>query len=168
MAELRSFVLNKLNEMVNDEKLAKNIEIAVYNWTVRAAVQNKIQEKHEKKYFRVMYKHRYFAIRNAIQNGKLIERIQNKTIKFKDVVTMTPDQLVPDGPYATTLQKLQQRELEIEMNKAKNDEEYEGIFMCRKCKSKKTEYHQLQTRSADEPMTTYVHCKNCDNSWKFS
>jgi transcription elongation factor S-II len=28
-------------------------------------------------------------------------------------------------------------------------------------------YYQLQTRSADEPMTTFVTCVNCDNRWKF-
>ena len=80
---------------------------------------------------------------------------------------MKPDQLVPQGPYAKVCQELAQKELEIEQNKAKLDEDYEGIFMCKRCKSKKTEYYQLQTRSADEPMTTYVHCKNCDNNWKF-
>jgi transcription elongation factor S-II len=26
---------------------------------------------------------------------------------------------------------------------------------------------QMQTRSADEPMTTFVTCVNCGNKWKF-
>lgn len=164
MASLRSFTTSKLSELVGDEKIAKNLEIAIYNWTVRLANQTKTSEK---KYFNTMYKHRYFAIKNAIQNGELITRIRDKTVAFKDLVKMKPDQLVPQGPYAKTMQDIQQKELEIEQNKAKLDEDYEGIFMCRKCKSKKTEYYQLQTRSADEPMTTYVHCKNCDNNWKF-
>ncbi|EXB74401.1 Transcription elongation factor A protein 2 [Morus notabilis] len=30
-----------------------------------------------------------------------------------------------------------------------------------------TVYHQMQTRSADEPMTTYVTCMNCNHHWKF-
>ena len=167
MAELRAFVLNKLTEIIGDEKSAKNIEIGIYNWTVRSIIRNNIREKHEKSFFNMSYKHRYMAIRNAIQQGKLIERIHNKSIKFKDVVTMTPDQLIPDGPYAKKLESFKARALEIEMNKAKTEQEYEGIFMCKKCKSKKTKYYQLQTRSADEPMTTYVHCTNCDNHWKF-
>ena len=164
MSQLRLFTVSKLNEIIGDEKISKNIEIAIYNWTVRSANQNK---DNSKKYFASMYKHRFFAIKNAIKQGNLVERLNDKTIKFKDIVTMSPDKLVPDGVYAKTMQKLKERELEIEKNKAKNDENYEGVFMCKKCKSKKTEYYQLQTRSADEPMTTYVHCKNCDNSWKF-
>lgn len=39
---------------------------------------------------------------------------------------------------------------------------------CRKCKRKtKCDYYQLQTRSADEPMTTFVTCLECDARWKF-
>ena len=39
-------------------------------------------------------------------------------------------------------------------------------FTCGKCKSKKCTYYQLQTRSADEPMTTFVTCLNCGKRWK--
>jgi len=41
-------------------------------------------------------------------------------------------------------------------------------FQCGKCKQRKTRYRQAQTRSADEPMTTFVTCTNCNNRWKFS
>ena len=41
----------------------------------------------------------------------------------------------------------------------------EGAFKCRKCGSEKTTYYQLQTRSADEPMTTYVQCE-CGCRWR--
>ena len=40
-------------------------------------------------------------------------------------------------------------------------------FKCYKCKQRKCTYYQLQTRSADEPMTTFVTCLNCGNKWKF-
>ena len=42
------------------------------------------------------------------------------------------------------------------------------LFKCRKCKSNDCSYFQLQTRSADEPMTTYVWCYGCGNRWKVS
>jgi len=40
-------------------------------------------------------------------------------------------------------------------------------FKCGKCGQRKTIYYQMQTRSADEPMTTFVTCVNCNNRWKF-
>ena len=43
----------------------------------------------------------------------------------------------------------------------------EGMFKCGKCRSNKTTYYQQQTRGADEPMTTFVSCTECGNSWKF-
>ncbi|RDB21742.1 Transcription elongation factor S-II [Hypsizygus marmoreus] len=41
-------------------------------------------------------------------------------------------------------------------------------FQCSRCKQRKCHYRQAQTRSADEPMTTFVTCVNCGNRWKFS
>jgi len=42
------------------------------------------------------------------------------------------------------------------------------FFFCSSCKRKtKCDYYQMQTRSADEPMTTFVTCLECDKRWKF-
>mmetsp|Transcript_59430 Transcript_59430/g.66513 ORF Transcript_59430/g.66513 Transcript_59430/m.66513 type:complete len:349 (+) Transcript_59430:220-1266(+) len=43
-----------------------------------------------------------------------------------------------------------------------------SLFTCGRCKSPKTTSTQKQTRSADEPMTVFVLCLNCNNRWKFS
>lgn len=41
------------------------------------------------------------------------------------------------------------------------------MFKCGKCRGKNCSYSQVQTRSADEPMTTFVLCNGCGNRWKF-
>lgn len=41
-----------------------------------------------------------------------------------------------------------------------------GLFFCGRCKGTKTTYYQLQTRSSDEPMTTFVTCLKCGKRWK--
>ncbi|XP_075883027.1 transcription elongation factor A protein 2 [Nelusetta ayraudi] len=41
------------------------------------------------------------------------------------------------------------------------------MFTCNKCQGKSCTYTQVQTRSADEPMTTFVLCNTCGNRWKF-
>lgn len=49
------------------------------------------------------------------------------------------------------------------------DQDTEGattMFKCGKCKNRKTTYYQMQTRSADEPLTTFVRCLVCDTRWK--
>ena len=44
--------------------------------------------------------------------------------------------------------------------------EKNSLFTCGRCKSIKTSSTQKQTRSADEPMTIFVHCQNCGNRWR--
>ena len=39
-------------------------------------------------------------------------------------------------------------------------------FKCNKCGSRETSYYEVQTRSADEPMTQFITCLNCNARWK--
>ena len=164
MTALRKFVVEKLQKDFSaiDPVTAKNIEIAIYNRSCRTCRE----PTWDNSWFKSSYKHRYMAISGSLGRG-LLERILSKQVKCKDLVTMGPEQLEPNGLYANMAEKLKKRDLDREMYK-RTEEDYEGIFKCGKCKSKKTTYFQLQTRSADEPMTTFVTCKDCGNNWKFS
>ncbi|KAI5798918.1 transcription factor S-II, central domain-containing protein [Geopyxis carbonaria] len=51
---------------------------------------------------------------------------------------------------------------------AKDMKSYSDQLTCGKCRQKKVSYTQAQTRSADEPMTTFCTCEHCGNMWKFS
>ena len=165
-SKMRDAVVKKLVEILGNghDALARNVERAVYNRTVRI-----LSYEHAPGENRVawMYRHKFMEMKRALIDGSLRERLISKEVKCKDLVGMTPDMLWPEGPHARALQKHNEREMQLEQIRAK-DSDYEGIFKCKKCKSNKTEYSQMQTRSADEPMTTFVTCKNCGNRWKFS
>lgn len=50
---------------------------------------------------------------------------------------------------------------------------HEGLYPCGYCRSKKmyalnTTDYAKQTRSADEPMTVFLHCHTCGKNYKFS
>ena len=68
------------------------------------------------------------------------------------------------GRWRTLMQEAIAREIALH-SKSKTA----SIHMyCNSCKRKtKCDYYQLQTRSADEPMTTFVTCLECDKRWKF-
>jgi len=79
--------------------------------------------------------------------------------------TMTTEELASDElkeeRKKMTLESINDHQLAV--NKGTST----GQFTCGKCKKSETSYSQLQTRSADEPMTTFVYCNNCGNRWKF-
>ena len=44
----------------------------------------------------------------------------------------------------------------------------EGVFECHKCGSRKIFTYSKQTRSCDEPPTTFSYCVDCKKKWKHS
>lgn len=40
-----------------------------------------------------------------------------------------------------------------------------GFLVCRNCRSTHVDVDQMQTRSADEPMTLFALCLDCGNRW---
>ena len=44
----------------------------------------------------------------------------------------------------------------------------EGVLKCPKCSKSRTFSYQKQTRSADEPMTTFATCMGCKHKWVYS
>ena len=41
-----------------------------------------------------------------------------------------------------------------------------GAYKCGACRGTNTTHYQLQTRSADEPMTVFITCKDCGKKWR--
>ncbi len=82
-----------------------------------------------------------------------------------------PRKLASMKPWDTDPDRWSDFALEAEKTKygKKQDPEDmpDGLFMCGKCKKYKTTHSQVQTRSADEPMTTFVLCLLCGKRWKF-
>lgn len=99
-------------------------------------------------------------------NRALGQSVMASEIPPERFVAMTDDDLKSED------QRKKEIELEKEnMLKAQVPMEEKSIsdsLECGKCKKKKVSYTQAQTRSADEPMTTFCECMNCGNRWKVS
>jgi Transcription factor S-II (TFIIS) len=185
---VREKALQKLTEAVGHPDLAKNIEVGILNYSCRSAKARGVPPTWSDKKYRNCYWQKFLSIHfNMKQDpvvglflkvgktGKvltkmvvapqLVIRLMQGAVAPRDLPDFPPEKLWPGGPTATVIQKHKLRDLAREEAK-KNEADYEGIFVCRKCKSKKTHYYQLQTRSADEPMTTYVTCLDCGTKWK--
>ena len=160
MAEepLRTYALEKIAEVYNLPKTnakVKNTEISIHNWVIS---QTKPDEASwENRYFRGRYKQRLLSVLfNMKKNPALVEAIKTKEVNPADIGGMAPEHMWPDGPYAKTEVELREKETQKELARLKFEAGYEGILTCPKCKSKKTSYYQMQTRSADEVRFTFT------------
>ena len=179
MEALRDYARAHLAQHVPERPYAKNIEKATWLWAVEQAKKAGRPATYENKQFRSEYKHKIIHIMQELTRDpsklacelvvkgdrvrvrlrpqpQLVWRLLHKELSSQDLVRVSPDILWPDGPYAKALFKSRALELAREKAKAKDDEDYEGLFKCRKCKSTKTSYYQMQTRSADEPMVRFL------------
>ena len=60
-------------------------------------------------------------------------------------------------------------ELKMKRDKSRlstNIEASTDLFICKKCKSKKCTYYEMQVRSADEPATIFITCLDCGKNWR--
>lgn len=164
---LRNHFVGKIQSYLNDP-YATNIEKSIFNWAIRTTLESGDVPSWENHTFKERYKRKGLSIIFNLKESrsKLVERINNGTVKTKNVASLPPEELWPGGPWDTALKNHQKKELEKELTKKELEAEIQGAFKCKKCKSERTKHFQLQTRSADEPMTTYVSCVNCGTRWK--
>ena len=165
----RQFVINRLStllEIPEDDIICINLEKCILNHaTDRAKSIGQVAAWDNHKYTSI-YKQKFLSIQESLKdNPKLQKSIIGKGLKTRDVINMRPEELCPDGLYAKQIEIKIHKEMRKEYlsREIKNQD---GFFKCGRCKSLKTTYYQLQTRSADEPMTTFVSCLNCDRNWK--
>lgn len=100
------------------------------------------------------------------KNPQLRQRVVSGDISPERLYKMSPQEMASED-----LKKEMKKLEEENLFKARGATEQRAItdrFTCGKCKQKKVSYYQMQTRSADEPLTTFCTCENCGNRWKFS
>lgn len=170
MEPLRVYARTKLGEsfglQVADPKVV-NAEISINNWVRDNTPNASSQASWENPEFRRRYKQRVMSILfNLKKNPDMVRLIKERKVKAQELGTMSADKLWPEGPYAKAVIRHMELDLARQMVKLKDDEEYEGLLTCPKCKSKKTTYYQMQTRSADEPATNFCSCA-CGHRWRF-
>lgn len=100
------------------------------------------------------------------KNPELRDRILTRKISPGAFVKMSPNDMAPEA-LKKEIEKLHKQNL-FDAQGATEKRAVTDRFTCGKCKHKKVSYYQMQTRSADEPLTTFCTCENCGNRWKFS
>jgi transcription elongation factor S-II len=97
-----------------------------------------------------------------IHNENFLKKIKDKEIKPEDIGNLSVYDIYPENWKDLMNLKSKRDKIRYELK----PEAMTSLFKCRKCKSRETSYYEVQTRSADEPMTQFITCLNCNNRWR--
>lgn len=181
---LLSFVEeNSIDHEVDDiDKISKNLEINILNLAIKsidkASFKNPVFTRFYKDTFLHIFSNldpnSYVGNLNLIFRFLILKEIDCKKlvsmeeINCKKLVNMTNQELFPERYEEYYANQKAEEKIKLKM-----EEEVIGIHKCGKCAADKktniynTEHYQLQTRSADESMTTFVSCRTCGKKWKY-
>ena len=137
------------------EQVALNAEKSIFNYSVLYAKKINTDATWENYMFVHIYTSKFLTIKDNLENGSLLDAVLKNNIDVKRIAFMTIQELNDKW-------NMQKNTYDDD----KKDIESSGLFKCPRCKHKKTTYYSVQTRSADEPMTNFITCLNCQHRWK--
>lgn len=169
-----------LSDILDNFKYANNLEKGIYNYTIQKADENNIIKKWNNTYFAQLYVDKFRSIYNNLKLESVKNLITNKEIKPHELAFMSHQKMLPNkwNPLIEEIKiknqnkytpRLEASTDNFECNKCRQIESKKAKLEKREIKREeytKCTYFQLQTRSADEPMTTFVTCLNCNSRWK--
>ena len=157
----RANIRKKLDKILTNEKNSLNLEKGIFNYALKEADQRKVIKKWDNHLFVQIY---LSHVRSIMANlrADILKQLEDGTLKPHEVAFMTHHELSPEkwAKMIEAKSKRDKNKFEVNMSAATDS------FTCRKCKGNQCTYYQMQTRSADESMTTYVSCIICSTRWK--
>ena len=151
-----------------DEDDILDLERGIYNATLDDAKKHMVPLTWDHDTFRWMYSAvakrtlTNFHPNSYIGNKSLIERWKEGEFTLDVIGRWTPYELNPANWKDLKDQQFRRDKRVLEGNLAMATDR----FRCSQCKKKMCSYYELQTRSADEPMTIFISCLNCGKHWK--
>tara|TARA_A100001015_G_scaffold178705_1_gene198656 strand:+ start:204 stop:749 length:546 start_codon:yes stop_codon:yes gene_type:complete len=168
--EFRNKIKIKLDNIINNKNISENLEKGIFNYTLDTCKNKNIVKKWSNNDMIIIYIQKVKSILFNLQNNELLNKVKNKNIKAHEFVYLSHQELRPDiWEPLINAKKIKDENKFLPKIEASTDD-----FKCLKCKARgltkeeysKCTYYQLQTRSSDEPMTTFVTCINCGNRWR--
>jgi transcription elongation factor S-II len=96
-----------------------------------------------------------------VENTELFSKYKAGEVTFKDISEMDTYQMFEERWKDSFLQQQVREKRQLEGNKSMATDR----FLCR-CGKRECTYYELQTRSADEPMTIFITCLACGKHWR--
>ena len=165
--KILSTLLKLFDQLLTVDEV-RNLERSIYNGVVRRASQRHIGKVWTHTPFLELYL--MFAKQISVNllptayvnNTELFAKYKAGEVSFKDISEMDSYQLFEERWKDYFLEQQVREKRQLEGNKAMATDR----FLCKRCHKRECTYYELQTRSADEPMTIFITCLNCGKHWK--
>ena len=100
--------------------------------------------------------------KSPVNNPRLLQRVIEGEFPLSRIPTLTSYEMYPENWFELKDKLIQREQKILEGNKSRATDQ----FKCRRCHKRECTYYELQTRSADEPMTIFITCLNCGKEWR--
>jgi len=165
-------ILEKNNFKMDIEKMAINAERSLLNNAISTCRYYKTQAHFSQLMFSSTYRDGYQKLINNLDKNSnaplVIQMLKEREIRIEQIIHLGYDVLDPEN-----WDKLQKRAKKdcIVFKPPDLKTMSDGFHKCFRCASQKkqaykTTFYEMQTRSADEPMTQFITCHSCGNRWK--
>lgn len=170
-SKIRQQIYGALVELVGEhcsEEDILDLERGIYNATLEEAKRRMVPLTWDHSSFKLIYKMISKRIASNFQpdsyvaNSQLMERWKEGEFTLDTLGQWAPYELMPSQWKDLKDQQFRRDKRIQEGNLAMATDR----FRCSQCKKKMCSYYELQTRSADEPMTIFISCLNCGKHWK--
>jgi DNA-directed RNA polymerase subunit M/transcription elongation factor TFIIS len=154
------------NELTLKEKLL--LEKHIFNATFVIAEKKHILCSWNKDLFCEIYKSlarsvlANFISTNYTKNESLFKRYKAGIVQLEEIPYLSFSDLYPEIWKDLSMRQFEREKRQLEGNKAMATDQ----FHCKGCGKRECTYYELQTRSADEPMTIFIQCVNCGKHWR--
>jgi len=171
VGKIRNQILKGLTTLFSKTFTASNIlqlEACIYNGSLKQARQYNIVRSWNYPLFVHVYQihARHIASNfnpaSYVENKELFERFQQGEITFQDIAKMDTYELFPSRWKEQFEQQQIREKRQLEGNRSMATD----MFLCTRCHKRECTYYEMQTRSADEPMTIFITCLNCGKHWR--
>jgi transcription elongation factor S-II len=145
------------------QSISMNVEKGIYNFTIRESKLKKVLCKWESQLFVQIYLSRLRSVMwNLESNKELRQMLCSGEITAEILSKMTHQEFQPEQ----WKEMIERKTMRDASKLSDNMQASTDMFTCRKCRSKRCTYYEMQTRSADEPATVFITCLNCGKNWR--
>jgi len=166
--EFRANIVSNLDIIIKKKKYSVNLETGIYNWAIEEAKNKNVIRKWTNANFVMLYVDKFKSIHynldpnSHVKNTSLLKRLKKKEFKAHELAFMSHQEMLPDLWRPLIKKKHARDKSATEVNLSAGTD----LYYCFKCHKNACTFYEMQTRGADEPMTTFINCLNCGNRWK--